>query len=355
MLLICSTHLSGGILASDFDAQLAPALIYTKRGQKNHQGASTFSCNQKQIVSINTGGHHIPSWLQDWASAQATQTRAVLGHLHTLARKSVSSRHWERCLDQFLDAHTGLGFWSLLRWCRNQRIHVLKTLYLRLTGKQVWWLHRIKSNRKTVMKHYAFNCSRFAGGHPAGWAHSRPCWGCMTFKFHWFYLLGSVYGLQVDQQLVVDVDEEPILLEVGLNTGEYNAIPATCVMKSSSVPCGIRMDQLPRSWSRSDTCLEWIWHVSHMYTFSTVISHLLCRTRMPWPQRNSNTLCLYVVLFFVHMCILSNPSCYSGRSQSWWTPIICLGCHRPSFFFYWIFYVWPITVWEEHLDLQGSH
>ena len=38
---------------------------------------------------------HFPPWpplMQDWASEQATLTRSVLGHLHSLSRKAASSR-----------------------------------------------------------------------------------------------------------------------------------------------------------------------------------------------------------------------------------------------------------------------
>ena len=114
--------------------------LYTRRGGKRIIKVPQLFYDQKHSFNKNNC-HHIQTWLQDWASTQATQTRAVLGHLHTLARKSVSSRHRKGWVDEFLDVHTGIVFWSLPMWCRNQKIHVLKTLYLRLTGKQVWWLH----------------------------------------------------------------------------------------------------------------------------------------------------------------------------------------------------------------------
>lgn len=74
--------------------------LYTRRGGKRIIKVPQLFYDQKHSFNKNNC-HHIQSWLQDWASTQATQTRAVLGHLHTLARKSVSSRHRKGWVDEF--------------------------------------------------------------------------------------------------------------------------------------------------------------------------------------------------------------------------------------------------------------
>lgn len=110
---------------------------------KDLQGAyllATLMHNWHRPLYTQRGGKGI---IKDWASQQATQTRSLLGHLHYLARKAATSR--------------------------NQKGQVLKTLYLRLIGKQVAILPEAIGNE--------------------------------TEEMH--------------QPLVVDVDDEPNLLEDG--------------------------------------------------------------------------------------------------------------------------------------------
>ena len=84
----------GWLFAGDVDAQLAQAPLHQEGWENTNQGAMDLFFTQLNWLS---------PWLsltQDWAAEQATRTRSVLGHLHSLSRKAASSRRGSMMLRQ---------------------------------------------------------------------------------------------------------------------------------------------------------------------------------------------------------------------------------------------------------------
>ena len=76
--------------------------------------------------------------LQDWGNDQAQKLRSMLGHLHALARKADAARWAERGCGCSVSQYIYLSSLGKMSNAisRNPKVHVLKTLYLKMVGKK---------------------------------------------------------------------------------------------------------------------------------------------------------------------------------------------------------------------------